>query len=51
MKQYYCTAANKKHLDSLTRDYRNEGFAIITYTPTFRELEKDNEFVIIEIAK
>lgn len=51
MKQYYCTAANKKHLDSLTKDYRNEGFAIITYTPTFRELEKGNEFVIIEIAK
>lgn len=51
MKEYNCTASNRKHLDSLTRDYRNEGFMIITYTPTFRELEKDDELVIIEIAK
>lgn len=51
MKQYYCTAANRKHLDSLTRDYREAGFMVVTYTPTYRELEKDDELVTIKISK
>ena len=49
MKKYYCTAENRKHLDSLTRDYRQAGFNIVTYGETLRELENGNEFVVIEI--
>lgn len=49
MKRYYCTAANRKHLDSLTRDYRKAGFNIVTYGENLRELEKNDEFVVIEI--
>ena len=49
MKRYYCTASNRKHLDSLTRDYRMAGFNIVTYGETLRELENGSEFVVIEI--
>lgn len=51
MKTYYCTAMNKEHLDSLTRDYRKAGYNIVTYGERLRELEKDNEFIVIEIAQ
>ena len=51
MKKYYCTAINREHLDSLTRDYRNNGWQIVTYGETLRELELGNEFIVIEIAK
>ena len=50
MKTYYCTAMNKEHLDSLTSDYRKAGYNIVTYGERLRELEKDNEFIVIEIA-
>lgn len=50
MKKYYCTAIDRNHLDNLTRDYRNAGFNIVTYGEYFRELEKDDEFIVIEIA-
>lgn len=51
MKTYYCTATNRKHLDSLTRDYRNAGYNIVTYGERLRELEKGDEFVVIKIAE
>ena len=49
MKKYYCTAINREHLDSLTRDYRNAGWFIVTYGETLRELERGDEFIVIEI--
>ena len=48
MKKYRITAANKKHFDSLIRDYRENGFFLVTYGSRLAELEKDNEFIIIE---
>lgn len=50
MKKYYCTAVNRKHLDSLTRDYRKAGWFIVTYGKTLRELERGDEFITIEIV-
>lgn len=49
MKKYRILAANKKHFDSLIKDYRSEGYMLITYGYTLAELEKGDEFVIIEI--
>lgn len=51
MKKYYCTAVNKKHLDSLTKDYRRDGWNIVTFGETLRELERGDSFLIIEIIK
>ena len=48
MKKYRILAANKKHFDSLIKDYRSEGFMLITYGYTLAELEKGDKFVIIE---
>lgn len=48
MKKYRILAANKEHFDSLIKDYRSEGFMLITYGYTLAELEKGDEFVIIE---
>ncbi len=49
VKKYYCTAADREHLDSLTRDYRNAGWFIITYGETLRELSLGDKFLVIEI--
>lgn len=40
-------AANKKHLDSLTSDFRKDGYKVITYGANLRELEKGSDFVVI----
>lgn len=49
MKKSRCIAANKRQLNSLTRDYREDGWFIITYTETFRELERGDEILVIEL--
>ena len=48
MKKFKITAANKKHFDSLIKDYRKAGFFLITYGYRLAELEKDDEFIILE---
>lgn len=48
MRKIKITAANKKHFDSLIKDFRKDGFMIVTYGYFLAELEKDDEFVIIE---
>ena len=48
MKKIKITAANKKHFDSLIKDFRNNGFMLVTYGKRLAELETEKEFVIIE---
>ena len=48
MRKIKITAANKKHFDSLIRDFRNNGFMLVTYSRRLAELETETEFVIIE---
>ena len=48
MTKFKITAANKKHFDSLIRDFRNNGFMLVTYGARLAELETKTEFVIIE---
>ena len=48
MKKFRITAANKEHFDSLIKDFRKDGFMLITYGNRSAELEKNDEFVIIE---
>ena len=48
MIKFKITALNKKYFDSLIRDYRENGFFIVTYGSRLTELEKGNEFLIIE---
>lgn len=48
MRTYKITATNKKHFDSLIRDFRNNGFMLVTYGRRLAELETETEFVIIE---
>ena len=48
MRKFKITAANKKHFDSLIRDFRNNGFMLVTYCRRFAELETETEFVTIE---
>ena len=48
MRKFKITAANKKHFDSLIRDFRNNGFMLVTYGRRLAELETETEFVIIE---
>ena len=48
MKKIKITAANKKHFESLIKDFRNNGFMLVTYGSRLAELEKETEFVIIE---
>ena len=48
MTKFKITAANKKHFDSLIRDFRNNGFMLVTYGIRLAELETETEFVIIE---
>lgn len=42
------TAGDKKHFESLIKDYRNAGFMLITLGFRLAELEKGNEFIVIE---
>ena len=48
MRKFRITAASKKHFDSLIKDFRNNGFMLITLGRRLAELEKDDEFIIIE---
>ena len=48
MKKIKITVANKKHFDSLIKDFRNNGFMLVTYGARLAELETETEFVIIE---
>ena len=49
MKQFSIKAANKKHFDSLIRDYRKAGFMIVTHGVRFCELEgQARDFVSLE---
>ena len=42
------TAANKKHFESLIKDYREDGFMLITLGKKFAELENESSLVVIE---
>lgn len=48
MRKFRITAANKEHFDSLIRDYRKDGYMLITYGNRLAELEKEDSFIIIE---
>ena len=48
MRKFKITAANKKHFESLIKDFRNNGFMLVTYGTRLAELETETEFVIIE---
>ena len=48
MRKFKITVESKKHFDSLIRDFRNNGFMLVTYGRRLAELETETEFVIIE---
>lgn len=48
MRKFRITAGNKAHFDSLIRDYRADGYMLITYGNRLAELEKEDSFIIIE---
>lgn len=48
MRKFEITAGNKGHFDSLIKDFRKDGFMLITYGYFLAELEKGDEFVIIK---
>ena len=48
MRKFRIKAGNKEHFESLIKDFRNSGFMLVTYGARLAELEKDNEFIIIE---
>ena len=48
MRKFKITAVNKKQFDSLIKDFRNNGFMLVTYGARLAELETKTEFVIIE---
>lgn len=48
MNRFRITAANKKHFDSLIKDYRADGYMLITYGDRLAELEKEDSFITIE---
>ena len=48
MRKFRITAANKEHFDSLIRDYRKDGYMLITYGDRLAELEKEDSFITIE---
>ena len=48
MKRTYIKAANKKHFESLKKDYRAIGYNFVTFGKRLVEMEKDDDFIIIE---
>ena len=48
MRKFKITAVNKKQFESLIKDFRNNGFMLVTYGARLAELETEKEFVIIE---
>lgn len=51
MQKYLIKAVNKKHLTSLIKDYRQDGFNIVTYTADLVELETETEFITLTHKK
>ena len=41
MRKYFIQAANKKHFESLIKDYRKNGFYLVTYGQRLAELENE----------
>lgn len=50
MRKYRISAANKEHFDSLIKDYRNNGYMLVTYGNRLAELENEDSFIIIELS-
>lgn len=48
MTKYLIKAADKKHFDSLIKDFRSNGFMLVTLGKRLAELETETEFVVIE---
>lgn len=48
MTQHY-TVKNRKQLNQLTKDFRAMGYNIITFCSDFRELEKGEHIIVIEV--
>ena len=48
MRKFKITAVNKKQFEGLIKDFRNNGFMLVTYGARLAELETKTEFVIIE---
>lgn len=48
MKTYRIEAATREQFNSLIKDYREDGYMIITYGYFLAELEKGDDFIIIE---
>lgn len=48
MRKFKIIAENKKHFESLIKDFRKNGFMLVTYGKRLAELETETEFVIIE---
>ena len=48
MRKFKITAANKKHFESLIKDFRSNGLMLVTYGARLAEMENEKEFVIIE---
>ena len=48
MRKFKITAVNKKQFESLIKDFRKNGFRVVTYGARLAELETKTEFVIIE---
>ena len=42
------TVRTRGQIDALTKELRNLGYNIVTFTETFRELERPEHFIIIE---
>lgn len=42
-------AKNKRQLNNLVKEYRNNGYFLITLGSVLAELEKENELVVIEL--
>jgi hypothetical protein len=45
----HITASNKQELEALTKDYRNKGYMIITFSKKLIELENGAEVIVIEV--
>lgn len=43
------TVKNRKQLNQLTKELRAKGYNIITFCTDFRELEKDDHIIVIEV--
>ena len=48
MRKFRITAGSKEHFESLIKDFRSNGFMLVTYGARLAELETEAEFVIIE---